>query len=649
MLHLPRAAVAATVALIVAGTISVAAAAAAPPGHAAGSGAVADGWTFDFDATGDDTAGGAAGTMTLSLPSSGETATADVDCLSLRGSEAVVSGRIVSSNFTSYPDDMDWTGLQLVFFADDEGSGGDAWTYWLNEGQEQSCASLVLQPTSPLSSGWLTVGAVQPASLDLAVQTPGRVVGIQACATAAVRDTRSNPLAGVAVDFAVTGANAAADEVETVADGTASFCYVGTRAGTDTVTATAQGGSEPSATATVSYAPGEPATVSLTPREQTVLAGTQSCVTARDTDAYGNPLGNRGIYFAVNGSVVAVRATAADGTASDCFTGEYVGDATVTATDLHSPRQPSGSAIVHLEPGPPTFVFLTPPAATATAGSRVCLHASVSGLVGNPEAGYTVDFSVAGANAASGSGRTGSSGEADFCYTGTHAGVDTVTATVEGGTNPAATATQTYTAGSPAALSLTPATVEAAPGNEVCVTAAVADEFGNGVADAAVEFAVAGSDSGGGTVSTGADGAAAYCFAATPFGGADTVTATADAGSQPSDTAQVTVSVPPSTPGCTVRGAGTVLVDGRRVPFQVRDDSLRYLDRKGHGVVESTSVASVVCSGPAATIYGAATLDGAGSYAFRLDVSGDRLRIRLADGFDSGELAIAGGKVQVDD
>ena len=42
--------------------------------------------------------------------------------------------------------------------------------------------------------------------------------------------------------------------------------------------------------------------------------------------------------------------------------------------------------------------------------------------------GITVSFSVSGANTAGGSDETDTAGEASFCYTGTVAGLDTITA-----------------------------------------------------------------------------------------------------------------------------------------------------------------------------------------------------------------------------
>ncbi len=74
--------------------------------------------------------------------------------------------------------------------------------------------------------------------------------GQQACVTATVEDINHNPLAGIGVSFAVTGANPTNGFASTQANGQATFCYTGTKAGSDLVTATS---GSLSATATVEF------------------------------------------------------------------------------------------------------------------------------------------------------------------------------------------------------------------------------------------------------------------------------------------------------------------------------------------------------------------------------------------------------------
>ena len=114
----------------------------------------------------------------------------------------------------------------------------------------------------------------------------------------------------------------------------------------------------------------------------------------------------------------------------------------------------------------------------------------------------TVRFSVTGANPTSGTGTspTDANGQATFCYTGTVAGADTISAYADTNNNvvqdpgePGATATKTWLAGPPATLNLEPATATNIVDAQHCVTAAVADQFGNPTPGITVRFSVTGS------------------------------------------------------------------------------------------------------------------------------------------------------------
>jgi hypothetical protein len=62
-------------------------------------------------------------------------------------------------------------------------------------------------------------------------------LGGEACTTATVLDQFGNPVPNVRVDFVVTGANTTSASIIAGASGTAEFCYDGSAAGSDTVTA----------------------------------------------------------------------------------------------------------------------------------------------------------------------------------------------------------------------------------------------------------------------------------------------------------------------------------------------------------------------------------------------------------------------------
>jgi hypothetical protein len=120
-----------------------------------------------------------------------------------------------------------------------------------------------------------------------------------------------------------------------------------------------------------------------------------------------------------------------------------------------------------------------------------------------------------------------------------------------------------------------------------------------------------------------------------------------------------------STPGCKVTYGGRIeAANGDKATFggNAKADGLtgeqNYQD---HGPaadmhVKSVDVDAVVCSadGTSASIFGTATIDGSGSFDYRIDLvdlgepgTDDRYRIRLSNGYDSGSQLLEGGNVQI--
>lgn len=114
-------------------------------------------------------------------------------------------------------------------------------------------------------------------------------------------------------------------------------------------------------------------------------------------------------------------------------------------TTLNAFEIPDGSCIFG---GGRSDIALTPSDATNDVGTTHTVTANVTDRHG-AVAGASVLFTVSGANTASGSGITDASGNASFTYTGTAAGVDTITACYDKNNNgtcdsgePTATATK---------------------------------------------------------------------------------------------------------------------------------------------------------------------------------------------------------------
>lgn len=75
-------------------------------------------------------------------------------------------------------------------------------------------------------------------------------------------------------------------------------------------------------------------------------------------------------------------------------------------------------------------VVLTPESATNPINTQHCVDATVTDQLAAPVASVRVDFTVTGTHPGSGFANTNASGVAQYCYTGTTAGSDTITASV---------------------------------------------------------------------------------------------------------------------------------------------------------------------------------------------------------------------------
>jgi hypothetical protein len=252
----------------------------------------------------------------------------------------------------------------------------------------------------------------------------------------------------------------------------------------------------------------------------------------------------------------------------------------------------------------------------------------------------------------------------------------TITATTDPGgpTNAVETVVVTVTPGDPATLDLQPASATNVVDAQHCVTATVQDAFGNATPGITVDFSVvptAGHTPTTGTAVTDALGQATFCYTSALPGG-DTITAFADTdlsgtqnGTEPGATATKTWVLPGSTAGCKVTYGGRITTaDGDKATFGGNAKGTGPTGQeefRAHGPtadfnLHSIDVQAVLCSddGLSASIFGTATIDGAGSVDYRIDVtdngepgSSDTYEIRLSNGYDSGLQTLVGGNVQV--
>jgi len=175
--------------------------------------------------------------------------------------------------------------------------------------------------------GGLSLAPVADAeNLALTPPTASYLVGNSHCVTALVTDTNDAPLAGVRVDFIVTGPHPGTGFAYTNALGEASFCFNGVNVGTDTIEArvgslSAQATVDwyiltptPTQTSTLTPTP----TVTMTPTPTITL--TPTCVPV----VFPNPYDPR---FAVGGTLKLDCVTAGDQVAIYTLAGELVTDA----------------------------------------------------------------------------------------------------------------------------------------------------------------------------------------------------------------------------------------------------------------------------------------------------------------------------------
>jgi hypothetical protein len=233
--------------------------------------------------------------------------------------------------------------------------------------------------------------------------------------------------------------------------------------------------------------------------------------------------------------------------------------------------------------------------------------------------------------------------------------------------------------GPPAKLTLDPKTAANPVDSKHCVTATVTDASGNPVPGITVHFQVTGSVNTSGTVKTDQDGKATFCYTGPALPGSDAIHAFADTDDdgmqdldEPFDDA-TKLWVLPVSGGClgadVTQGSwildqfGNKATSGAVAHFDETTGAVKgQVTYQVHGGgnpdirmnVKSINVLALVCVGNRASIFGNATIDREGSFDFRMDLMDggepsemDTLRMRLSNGYDSGEQSLQGGNVQI--
>ena len=278
---------------------------------------------------------------------------------------------------------------------------------------------------------------------------------------------------------------------------------------------------------------------------------------------------------------------------------------------------------------------------------------------------------------------TGDSNSCSVSYSSTEAAMHTITATYSGSSihkESSGTTTVIVDPGPPFEVVVDPPSAVNDVGTQHCVTAEVTDRFDNPTPGITVIFAVRGSNTADGSGTTDSTGTTEpFCYIGVLIGITDVITAFADfnpengkqdAG-EPSGIATKIWRIPVSTPLCEVKitqGGWIIASNGDRASFggnaQVSNagEPIGQEEYQDHGPaqpmnVKSTKILAVVCTDDLkqATIFGLATIDGSGEFAYRIDVQDlaepgvgqDTYRMRIGI-YDSGEPGtLVGGNVQI--
>ncbi|HEX9270015.1 MAG TPA: Ig-like domain-containing protein, partial [Candidatus Limnocylindria bacterium] len=184
---------------------------------------------------------------------------------------------------------------------------------------------------------------------------------------------------------------------------------------------------------------GAPYTLTLAPATDTNEVGNPHTVTATVTDFGAQPVSGATARFTVTGKnpTSGSAVTNASGSATFTYTGTVAGLDTINAfadtndNGAQDAGEPGAVATKTWTPGPPATLTLTPATATNVVNFTHCVTAAARDVYGNVVPGATVIFSVGNATATSASPTgasvvTNASGQAQFCFSASLPGTNTI-------------------------------------------------------------------------------------------------------------------------------------------------------------------------------------------------------------------------------
>ena len=440
--------------------------------------------------------------------------------------------------------------------------------------------------TSTAPTITVTPGPVDPSQTTVSVSPSSIQVNGTSTVTLTARDSNGNqePTGGSTVVFSL-GAGTGSGTFSSVTDngdGTYTATFTGTVAGTNTITATIDGtaltSTAPSITI-VGPADAAQSTVTLSPSTIDLNGTTTVTLTARDANGNQEPTGGSTVVFSLgagtgSGTFSSVTDNG-DGTYTATFTGTIAGANTITATIDGTALTSTAPTITIVGPADAaqSTVTLSPSTIDLNGTTTVTLTARDANGNQEPTGGSTVVFSL---GAGTGSGTFSSvtdNGDGTYTatFTGTIAGANTITATIDGTALTSTAPSITIVGPADAAQStvtLSPSTIDLNGTTTVTLTARDANGNQEPTGGSTVVFSL-GAGTGSGTFSSvtdNGDGTYTATFTGT-IAGANTITATIDGTALtstaptitivgPADPSQSTVSVNPAS----IQSGGTTTV-----------------------------------------------------------------------------------------
>lgn len=249
-------------------------------------------------------------------------------------------------------------------------TGLDGTVSFIDSGNQSGTDTITATAQDLATSATATIQWIQGGGLLLLSQSPSSpTVGSTVTVTGTLKQSNGDPIAGVPVNFNVTGANYHKSTVTTDSNGVFSYEYTGSAAGSDKVVAYAdfdrsgtQQAADPANTIYVNWVQGTSTAIALTPQSQSAEVGSTASL---DVALTGSGISNVTVRYSVKGANSGSGSvqTSSNGIAKISYAGSNIGTDTVTAyADLNNngnpdSGEPSTSATITWTAASPTATF----------------------------------------------------------------------------------------------------------------------------------------------------------------------------------------------------------------------------------------------------------------------------------------------------